>query len=142
MCFPEERHSPYEQWSLAYHSPLDSTSARLKNARRPEPANVFPLFSGAVFLSRVDFFCRLLFFSVKFFGFDHVSCPSQLFPCRSFGLSLALFAHFGLCSEELHSLAAAADAAACWHPLVVTWCAAKVSAPPAGFSVLAVLLAG
>lgn len=115
VCFSEDRSTPAYRYTVAPHAQNLQTAATSAFAKllalgvRPR--------SGL----------KVLWFRSSRLSF---SCVSSLLV---FFVPLRLFARFGLRSEELRSQPAAAGC-----PLLVTWCAALVSLPPAGSSVAAV----
>lgn len=75
---------------------------------------------------------------IRFFGFNLVACPSRVFPSRLFfSFSCAVLLDL-VCARRsyIHRLLLLLLLAG--RPLLVTWCAAMVSLPPAGFSAVAV----
>lgn len=79
---------------------------------------------------------------IRFFGFNLVACPSRVFPSRLFfSFSCAVLLDL-VCARRsyIHRLLLLLLLAG--RPLLVTWCAAMVSLPPAGFSAVAVWLVG
>lgn len=123
VCFSEDRSNPAYRYTASPH--IQSPTGAL--------VRMFGALTG-LFFSRSEARSGL----IRFFGFNLVACPSRVFPSRLFfSFSCAVLLDL-VCARRsyIHRLLLLLLLAG--RPLLVTWCAAMVSLPPAGFSAVAV----